>query len=270
MANPSRTKPLDCGKITDWGQYQMISCRITFSAIPPQQFFCQGAEPPLTGLDPALITAPVDGTNVSYDTTSRFLTYLNFATNSGQKTAIDDFAREFLRIVGFEEHGFALRTGYTIPLSNHDSSNQAHMDVCLLDRRSMILLVLQDEKPSLNPSNLEPQMIALAIVTYQHNNQIRKLMGLSELDTMIVPFITMVGTRPIFYLVPVTEELNDAASFAKCSVVETEVLKCVTVAGPDRRLREGMETPEYRRVAFQHMIAFKAMAKSHWEKFLLD
>jgi hypothetical protein len=31
-----------------------------------------------------------------------------------------------------------------------------------------------------------------------------------------------------------------------------------------------MEVPEYRRVAFQRMIAFRAIAKSHWEKFLVN
>jgi len=31
-----------------------------------------------------------------------------------------------------------------------------------------------------------------------------------------------------------------------------------------------METPAYRRVAPQCMMAFKALAKSHWEKFFVD
>ena len=55
--------------------------------------------------------------------------------------------------------------------------------------------------------------------------------------------------------------------------VETKVLMCVTVAGRHRLLSKGMEVPEYRRVAFQRMIAFKALSKSHWEnpeKFLVN
>ncbi len=86
----------------------------------------------------------------------------------------------------------------------------AQTDVCLVDRRSMVLLVLQGDKPIFNPSDPGPQVIAEAIAAYQHNNQRRKHMGLPTLNTMVIPCITMVGTRPTFYLVPVTQELSDA------------------------------------------------------------
>ena len=95
-------------------------------------------------------------------------------------------------------------------------------------------------------------------------------MGLPTLNTMTVPCITMVRMHPTFYLVPVTQELSDAVTTGQWPEVETMVLKCVTVAGRHHRLSEGMEVPEYRRVVFQHMIAFRAIAKSHWEKVLVD
>lgn len=63
--------------------------------------------------------------------------------------------------------------------------------------------------------------------------------------------------RSTFYLVPVTKEL---LVIGQKNV--TEVVKCITVAGHNRRLSEGMETPEYRKVAFQRVIAFQALAKS--------
>lgn len=59
-------------------------------------------------------------------------------------------------------------------------------------------------------------------------------MGLSTLDTMTVPCITMTGTRPIFYLVPVTQELGGAVINGKSPEVETKVLKCVTLVGHNR------------------------------------
>lgn len=124
----------------------------------------------------------------------------------------------------------------------------AQTNVCLVDRRLTILLV-------------------------QRNDERRAGMGLPTLNTMTVPCITsitMVGTRPTFYLVPVTRELSGAVTTGQWPEVETKVLKCVTVAGRHRRLSEGMEVPEYRRVAFQRMIACRAIAKSHWEKFLVD
>jgi len=214
----------------------------------------------------------LDDTNVS-DDTYRFLAYLDLATNSSQETAVDDFARELLHIVGFEERGRILRTRHIIPLSICGENNTvAQTDVCLVDQRStiLLLLVLREDKTIFNPSDPEPRVIAEAIAAYQHNNQRRKCMGLPTLNTMTIPCITMVWTRPTFYLVPVTRELGDAVITGQWPEVETKVLMCVTVAGRHRRLSESMEVPEYRRVAFQRMIAFKAIAKSHWEKFLVD
>jgi hypothetical protein len=177
----------------------------------------------------------------------------------------------FLRVVGFEERGRILRTRHIVPLSICGENNRvAQTDVCLVDRRLTILLVVQGDKRIFNPSDPEPQVIAEAIAAYQHNNEMRKRMGLPTLDTMTIPCITMVGTRPTFYLVPVTRRLSDAVITGRWPGFETKVLMCVTVAGRHRWLSEGMEVPEYRRVAFQRMIAFKAIAKSHWEKFLVD
>ena len=257
---------------SDWGRNELLAYHITIAPIPPQDFFCQEADPPLTGLDPALLDSSLDldDANMS-DDTYRFLAYLDLATNTSQETAVDDFARELLRLVGFEERGSILRTRHVISLSICGENNTAaQTDVCLMDRRSTILLVLQQDKTIFNPSNPEPQVIAEAIAAYQHNNGRRAGMGLPTLNTMTIPCITMVGTRPTFYLVPVTRELSDAVTTGQWPEVETEVLKCVTVAGRHRRLSEGMEVPEYRKVAFRRMIAFRAIAKSHWEKFSID
>ena len=128
----------------DWGRNELLSYHITVTPIPPQEFFRQSADPSLTGLDPALVRSPLGSTNVS-DDTYHFLSYLDLATNADQETAIDDFAREPLHIVGFEERGCVLRTCHIIPLSICGDINKvAQTDVCLLDRRSTIFLILQD------------------------------------------------------------------------------------------------------------------------------
>ena len=258
---------------SDWTRNDLLAYRITVNPILPQEFFGQKADPPLTGLDPALITSPVNPDNDANlsDDTYIFLEYLDVATISSQESAVDDFARAFLRIVGFEERGLILRARFIMPLCIcGDSNTVAQPDVCLADRRSMILLVVQGDKRNYNRPEPEPQVIAEAIAAYQHNNYTRERMGLPTLHTMTIPCITIEGTRPIFYLVPVTRELSDAVITGQWPSVETKVLMCVTVAGRHRPLSEGMEVPEYRRVAFQRMVAFKAIAKSHWEKFLVE
>ncbi|KAK2460093.1 hypothetical protein APHAL10511_007891 [Amanita phalloides] len=252
---------------SDWGGNELMAYNITIIPKPPQQFFPQGGDMPLTDLDPALVTATLDADDVS-DDTYRFLSYLDIAINTSQETAIGDFAREVLRTLGFEERGLVLRNRHIFPLTICGDSKATQIDVCLSDRWSLVLLVLQGERTIF--SDPEAQVIAEAIAVYQHNNMKRQRVGVLPLDAMTVPCITMVGTRPTFYLVPVTKALSDTVINGQLPSVCTEVFRCVTVAGDNRRSSEGMENPEYRRVAFQHFLAFKALAKSHWEKFLAD
>ena len=69
---------------SDWDRNELMSHNIT--ATPPEQFFSQGANRSLTDLDPPLITAPLDATDVS--DTYRFLTFLDLATKAGQTAII--------------------------------------------------------------------------------------------------------------------------------------------------------------------------------------
>ncbi len=86
----------------------------------------------------------------------------------------------------------------------------AQTDVCLIQRNSTSLLIVQSDKNALSSRDPEPQVVAEAIAAFQQNNRKRTSVGLVELDTMVIPCITMIGTRPIFYKVPVTKALSDA------------------------------------------------------------
>ena len=99
----------------DWNLSELLAYRISVAPIKPQEFFGQEIDPPLTGLDPALINnrLEVDNPPMSEDT-ERFLWYLRLITKLNL-TAASDFARELLRICDFEERGRYLRTGHIIP-----------------------------------------------------------------------------------------------------------------------------------------------------------
>ncbi|KAG1902442.1 uncharacterized protein F5891DRAFT_1023986 [Suillus fuscotomentosus] len=127
-----------------------------------------------------------------------------------------------------------------------------------------MLLLLQMDKTQIGCSNVEACMIPGAIAAYQLNNNKRQERGLHPLDAMTMPCITMIGTRPTFYLVPVTKALSDAVISCQYPSARTEVLKC-EVAGDHNG---GIEAPEHRGMALQYYVAFKSLAKSHWEKFL--
>ncbi|KAG2139286.1 hypothetical protein DEU56DRAFT_944180 [Suillus clintonianus] len=182
------------------------------------------------------------------------------------ESTIIALAYEVLDILGFQKDWQYLVRPHDIPLLIcNDVDKIALLSVCELDR-SNLLLVLLMVKMLMGSSNVEARMVAGAIAgyQYQYNNNKRQEMGLRPLDAMTMPCITMVGTRPAFYLVPITEPLSEAVISGQFPSDRTEVLKCEVASDHDG----GMEAPEYRRVAFQYFVAFQSLAQSHWEKFL--
>ena len=78
----------------------------------------------------------------------------------------------------------------------------------------------------------------------------------------------MSDTRPTFYLVPVIQELSTAVVGGVYPATESRVLKCVTVAAHARQISEDIADTEYRKPALKPLLAFKTLAKSHWNLFL--
>ncbi|TEB33242.1 hypothetical protein FA13DRAFT_1812970 [Coprinellus micaceus] len=214
----------------------------------------------LSTVDP---TIAADFTKETY----RFLTYLDLAAhaNAGQDSAIGDLARTALEVTGYDELGTILRTRYDIPFTICGEWSAARTDVCLVHVSSMILLVLQD-KTNENLRSSEAQVIAQAIAAFQCNDQKRRNRQLPPLDLMNIPCIAMVGTRPFFYKVPVTQELSAAVISGQYPEQPTIVTRCAPP--PRRRSFEGMEFPNYRRVALQYYSAFRGFAKDCWIEFI--
>ena len=187
------------------------------------------------------------------DETYLLLQYVDLASraDSGQESAIHGFVGEILRTLRYEKRGL-LRSCYAILLLiNGDPKRSAQTDLCLVHGSSIILLVVQEDKTIVSVRDPEPQVIADAIATFQCNNRIRARLGEPECDSMTIPSITMIGTRPIFYLVPVTRDLSEAVATAQYPLSSTVVKKCV-VTSTCRHLSEGMKIPDFRQVALQH------------------
>lgn len=108
--------------------------------------------------------------------TCRLFRYLDFSTHPsvGQESAINDFAKEILRLLGFEERGTLLRSRYLIPfMICGDDRRSAQADLCLVRGSSSILLVIQDDKTTISAKNPEAQIVAGAIAAFQYNNGMR-------------------------------------------------------------------------------------------------
>lgn len=199
---------------SDWTKNELLAYNIQVSSQEAPQFFGREQLGPIDDLDVNLLstidpTLAPDFTKETY----RFLAYLDLASHShvGQESAIEDFAKTVLEVTGYDtELGTILRTRYDIPFTICGEVSVAKPDVCLVHLNSMILLVVQADKANQNLQSPEAQVIAEAIAAFQHNNEKRRNRHLPPLDSMNIPCITMAGTRPCFYKVPVTKELSDA------------------------------------------------------------
>ena len=253
----------------DWSTNELLAYNITVQRQDVINFF--GHElGSIDHLDSNLFSSadPTIAVDFSQET-YRFLAYLDLASraNAGQESAIDDLARSVLEVTGFDQRGTILRTRYDIPFTIcGDIHRAARSDVCLVHLNSMILLVVQEDKTTFSPNNPEPQIVAEAIATFQHNNRKRADLNLPQLDLMTVPCITMVGTRPFFYQIPVTQQLSDCVATGQFPSQPTVARRCAPPAR--RRASEGMEVPDYRRIALQYYDAFRGVAKDCWATFL--
>jgi len=98
---------------------------------------------------------------VCHSSKCRLAMFFLVDTHIGQESAVDDFARELLRMLGFEEHGTILRTRYAIPLNIcGEPSRSAQTDICLLHHASTIFLLVQEDKTKFSVKDPEAQMVA--------------------------------------------------------------------------------------------------------------
>jgi len=252
-----------------WDGNDLKAYGITVTTLPSHQFFPQGTNVPLTGLDPMVLGTAQDVDaklpNVPRET-YLFFVHLNTAIRYDDKVATDGLTFDILHAAGFhtQEDNYMWCRTEVVPLIIRGNIVEVEQVTFLLEPQLDIFLFLQVGKSISDLSDPEPEIIASAIGAYQTNNRKRECIGLPPLDTMTMPCMTMVGTRPTFYLVPVTRALAYAVATGRKTSDRTEVLKC-EITGYDG----GMEKPEYRKVALQHLFAFKAVAESQWKKFLV-
>ncbi|KAG6813623.1 hypothetical protein H0H92_009240 [Tricholoma furcatifolium] len=250
----------------DWSIADLMAYNITILPCSPDNFFTTHLEQSLDHIDPAILNSVCPGDILTLsDSAAAYLNYLHLATTHEQVSFVDNFAAETLRLLGFNEHSTIVSQNYSIPcIVSYDYTHFAETGVCLISLSSLVLLVVIQDKTPYN-TDADPLVAAAAIAAFQDNNDKREMSGRLPLDDMTIPCIAMSKTRPTFYLVPVTKELGDAVMRGQHPAHETQVLRCVTPAYPPII---GMEDKQYRKVALQRFLAFKALAKSHWMRIL--
>ena len=255
---------------SDWTSAELVAYNVVVQRQDHRTFFGYLPTTIANTVDPAFISADLPADATLSDSTYRLVQYLGLATNAhrGQETAVGDFTKELLRVLGFEKRGSFLRSRFAIPLTIcGDTARVAKTDVCLYHGTGTILLIIQDDKAVTSNKNPEAQVVAEAIAAFQYNNDARVRLDMDPLETMTIPAITMIGTRPTFYKIPVTQQLSDAVISGQYPANQTVVTTC-TFSPPSRRLSEGMEIPDTRREILKYYTAFKGVVEQACAQFL--
>ena len=238
-----------------WTSYELEAYNIRVVEQVQDEFF-NGPLPPYCG--PAAFVQYEDRAQVIDAASLSLLKRLDLAAMivDGEESAVDDFAVEVLRALGYETDQTVIRTRKNIRLQMCGELVHAKTDVCVLDINSSLLLLVQEDKSHLNPSDPEAQLIAEAIAAFQHNNKKRvDELFLDPLEEQVIPGITMVGTFPRFYKIRVTSELDRCVrhgAYPSSSIIVDRHTPRV----PKRR-SDGMKPLDNRRLVLQCYEAFR-------------
>ena len=205
------------------------------------------------------------------DEARRFLKSLGFTSHPNLADSfLSDFAKGLLAAIHFDRQGIVtILPRHSFPLTICGYTDQkVNPDICIITNHlvSMILLLVQRKKPALGPGGPEPPLIAAAIAAFQSNNESRDEMCLPTLDTMIIPCITVEGTQPLFYKVPVTKHLSNCVATGQVPMEQTIVTRCGPPAPSEAHV--GMESLDYRRTALRYYYTFRDLAKDCWTPFI--
>jgi hypothetical protein len=201
---------------------------------------------------------PPDGINDKDD--RKFFFYLKAALSiaPGEESAVDDFTAHLLSLLRYEVANRFIRQRKDIFFFVCGGTTQAKTDLCVVDRKDEILLVMQEDKNHLEIMDPEPQLIAEAIAAYQHNNMCLERIGMPTIQAKMIPVITMVGSTPTFYNIPITQDLVNAVETGQYPEKPTIVHKLIPpVADLYRLVHDGMRPLNNRDIILRCFEAFK-------------
>ena len=236
-------------------------------SLSPDEFF-PTPDPPLNNIDPDILNFPHTDHPLSKDA-RQFLAHLNLIFRETPEFS-SQFTTSTLQHLEFGQCCTLVISDFTIPLTIcNEEDHTVQTGLCLLHPEVLVLLALVENNTLTKGTWPEAQVVAGAIAAFQTNNERRKELKLKPLDAMTIPAITMTGSCPTFYLVPVMMELSDAVATGQYPTTQTQVSQCVTRSTkPLWSIRTGMDDKEYRQLALRCFLTFKSLVGTHWKNTL--
>ncbi|KAH9081500.1 hypothetical protein EDB83DRAFT_550814 [Lactarius deliciosus] len=188
------------------------------------------------------------------DANYKLLYYMDLANCPAprEESAVVDFATHLLTLLDYVPRTRMARTHTDIPLAICGQDHYANADVCVVDSDSDdTLLLIQEDKArkTRRPNDPEAQLIAGAIAAFQRHNYRTRYYKRDPIVHKIIPGITLLGTSPMFYKIPVTTQLAQCVELglypSETTIVYTHLPK---LARPGHRLCEGMKPLDNRAI----------------------
>jgi len=178
------------------------------------------------------------------------------ATNT--EGAVNALVNQILRMTQYTRRPFYVVQEFCYDWVMSGELQPTKADFAVVHAETMQLLILAEDKSNKHRGDPEAQIIAQAISAYQYNNMKRAEADLPEIDAWDVPCLTMRGTQPKFYVVPVTKMLSKAVEGGEKPVGPTTVFRC---KNPVRGSYGAMSKLVHRIWGFNCFFALRKMAE---------
>jgi hypothetical protein len=235
----------------NWAKEEMFVFKITLESQDSATFFGVDPLPDPVNIPAAILTDLLPNEGTQDRETYRFLRLMEQAMRSAPtESAVIDFAQAVLQLMHYDDPGFIVRSHVDLPFPMCGGKYYAQTDLCVVDKHEVLLVFKEDAAYS------EAQLVADAIAAFYLNNRLRGENHLPILKSRIMAGMTMCGTLPMFYKIPITQDLVDCVLMGLEPMTETKVLKHVPLF-PDRFIN-GMPPLGNRLLALKCYDAFKA------------
>jgi hypothetical protein len=241
---------------SDWVVNDLLAFKITFEDQDSATFFGVDPLPHPVNIPAAILTDLSPNKNNHDDKTYCFLHLMKHAIKrTTTESAIEDFAQALFRLMRYQSRGFLLRSRVDLTFFMCGEEHNALTNVCVEDENE-ILLIVQDDKRCVGRGHPEAQLVAEAIAGFYQNNLRRAKHKRPLMKSGSMAGVTMCGTSPIFYKIPITQDLVDCIKLGMEPNTETKVLRHVPFF-PDG-FDKGMVPLGNRLLALKCYDAFKA------------
>ena len=257
------------GSGNDWTTKELAALNIRVADAPVPAFFANSELPPTPVSSTILDNLYIPPGHLRRDNRLFFQYLMLEERATSEEYAVDNFTGFLLRMLRYDEIDGVdglVQLGKDFSFDMAGKRINVWADVCVMQNSDDLLLVhierssyIASLKDPQRQQSAEPQIIAGAIAAYYQNNLRRTQAGLPALPVILMPGITMHGTAPVFYHIPVSPQLLEALATSTYPKEETVVLRFIPpVANPETYLSDGIRPLDNRRIILQCFEAFKA------------